>query len=217
LNRTVNMRTSVFLAAFLASVGAQASDASSSTRGFFSPSWTDGEFRYNIPTATASVAASVAGINAKATTYHVGCGKDTGKSDCYIPTSITIIQGPETVNYNAKFIASSSEKSSSWEVTFTESYECSLHSWYGSASCSMSMSATGSENGAKYATSNSGTTTYTTAPETELYYELTVTGGLESFTAPAATETPGAAAAGPAGSLITAVPMVAAAAVAALL
>jgi hypothetical protein len=207
------MRTSIFLAACLASLGVQADDASTSILGFFSPSWADSEWNGG----WFSTAASVADINAEAITYHVGCVKGATKVACNIPTSITIIQGPETVNFNGQYIASSSGESANWDVTITESYECSLKSYTESASCTMSLSLSGSQNGGKYESSSSSKATYTTAPKSELYYSLTVTGGLESFTAPAATKTPGAAAAGPAGSLITAAPMVAAAAVAALL
>jgi len=206
------MRTSIYLAAFLASLGAQAEDASSSILGYFSPSWDDSQYHGG----WTSTAASVAGINAEATTYHVGCVKDAPKTDCDYPTSWTIIQGPETVNFNGKYIATSSGKSANYDLTITESYECSLKSWTESASCTMSMSMGGSQNGGTYASSSSSKATYTTAPRSEMYYSLTVTGGLDSFTAPAATKTPGAAAAGPAGALITAAPMVAAA-VAALL
>lgn len=204
------MRTSILLAAFLASL-TQAKD-SSSIKGYFSPSWEDSQYTGG----WTSTAASVAGINADATTYHVGCVKDAPKTLCNYPTSWTIIQGPETVNFNARYIASSSGKSTSYDFTITETYECSLKAWTESASCSMSVSIGGSQQGGTYASSSEATTTYTTAPQSDMYYKLTVTGGLDSFTAPEATKTADLAAGGPARSLITAAPMVAAA-VAALL
>ncbi|KAJ5338689.1 hypothetical protein N7452_005417 [Penicillium brevicompactum] len=203
------MRTQFFIAAFLASL-AQADDASSSIRGYFSPDWKAG---WN--GAWTSTAASIAGINAEATTYHVGCVKDAPKSACDLVDSITIIQGAETASFNAKYIATSSG-TDGWDLTVTETWDCSLVSTTESASCTMSISAGGSAYGGKTSSSSSTSATYTTAPMNEKYYSLTVTGGLESFTAPAATKTPDAAAAGPAAALITAAPMVAAA-VAALL
>jgi hypothetical protein len=205
------MRTSIYLAAALAAL-AKADDASSTIIGYFVPGWDATMLEYGGWTSTA---ASVAGINAEATTYHVGCVKDAPKTDCDYPASWTIIQGPETVSVSGKYIASTSGKSTSYDITVTQSYECSLKSSTESASCTMSVGMSGSIGGATYASSTSSKATYSTAPITNSYHQLTVTAGLNSFTAPQATET-GAAAAGPAGALITAAPMVAAA-VAALL
>lgn len=203
------MRVQFLIGAFLASL-AQADDASSSIRGYFSPSWEAG---WN--GVWTSTAASIAGINADATTYHVGCVKDAPKSACDLVNSVTIIQGAATASFDATYIATSTG-SDGYDLTLTETWDCSLVSTTESASCTMSISMAGSANGGKTSSSSSATTTYTTAPMNKLYYSLTVTGGLESFTAPAATKTPDAAAAGPAGALITAAPIVAAA-VAALL
>lgn len=205
------MRTSIFLAAALAAL-AKADDASSTIIGYFSPPWDAGLPEYR---AGSSTAASIAGINADATTYHVGCAKGAPKTDCHFPTSWTIVQGPETVSVTGKYIASSSGKSTSYDFTVTQSYECSLKSSTESASCTMSEGIKGTFNGGKYDVTSTSSATYTTAPITKSYYKLTVTGGLSSLTAPEATKT-GAAAAGPAGAFITAGPMVAAA-VAALL
>lgn len=205
------MRTSIFLAAALAAL-AKADDASSTIIGYFSPPWSADLLQYGGWTSTA---ASVAGINAEATTYHVGCVKGAPKTDCNYPTSWTIIQGAETVSVTGKYIASTSDKSTSYDLTVTQSYECSLKSSTESASCTMSAGISGTYNGGKYDVTTTSSATYTTAPISNSYYKLTVTGGLSSFTAPEATKT-GAAAAGPAGAFITAAPMVAAA-VAALL
>lgn len=78
---------------------------------------------------------------------------------------------------------------------------------------------TGSKDNARFASSSMTSAAYSTAPIDQSYFPLTVTGGLESFTAPAATKSPGGAAAatGVAGSVITAAPVLAAAAMAALL
>lgn len=207
------MRASIFLAAALTALGAKADDASSTIVGYFSPPWDGGLLQYGGWTSTA---ASVVAVNTEAATYHVGCLKDAPKTDCNYPTSWTIIQGPETVSFTGEYIASTSDKSTSYDITVTQSYECSLKSSTESASCTMSVGMSGSLDGGTYASSTSSKATYTTAPISNSYYQLTVTGGLSSLTAPEATKTTGNAAVAPTGALITAAPMVAAA-VAALL
>lgn len=206
------MRTSFIVAAALTALGAQA-DSSSTIVGFFAPNWDVTVPNYGGYTSTA---ASLAALDTKAATYHVGCVSDAPKTDCDYPSSWTIVQGPATVSVTAVYIASTSGKAN-YDLTVTESYECSLKSSTQSASCTMSVGITGSLNGAKYSSSTSTSATYTTAPMSELYDQLTVTAGLSSLTA-TATKTGGAVAAtGIAGSMITAAPVVAAAAVAALL
>jgi hypothetical protein len=205
------MRTSIFFAAALAAVAK--ADDSSTIIGYFSPSWSATLLELGGWTSTA---ASVAGINAEATTYHVGCLKDAPKSDCNYPASWTIVQGAETVSMTGQYIASTSDKTQSYDITITQSYECSLKSSTESASCTMSVGMGGSLDGGKYESSTTSHATYTTAPIDGSYYQLTVTGGVNSFTAPEATKTPGAAAAGPAAAFVTVAPMVAAAAVALL-
>ncbi|KAJ5297522.1 hypothetical protein PENANT_c005G05646 [Penicillium antarcticum] len=206
------MRTSIFLAAALAGI-ANAKDSSSSTIvGYFIPSWA--------PTTQlggqTSTAASLAGINAEAATYHVGCVKDAPKSDCNYPKSWTIIQGASTVSVTGEYIYSTTDNSQNYDITVTQSWECSLKASTESASCTMSIGMDGSLDGGKYQSSSSTAATYTTAPISDTYYKLTVTGGIDSYTAPEATKTPGAAAAGPAAAFVTAGPMVAAAVVALL-
>lgn len=207
------MSASILLAVALVALGANANDPSSTIVGYFSPSWDAGLLQYGGWTSTA---ASLVAMNAEATTYHVGCLKGAPKTDCDYPTSWTIIQGPETVSFTGKYIASTSDKSTSYDITVTQSYECSLKSSTESASCTMSAGMSGSLDGGTYASSTSSKATYTTAPISNSYYQLTVTGGLSSLTAPEATKTTGNAAIAPTGALITAAPMVAAA-VAALL
>lgn len=219
------MRTSTFLAAALAVLGAQADDASSRIIGYFSPPWDQGLLKHGGWTSTA---ASLVAINTDAATYHVGCVKGAPKTDCNYPHSWTIVQGPETVSFSGVYIASTSDKSSSYEITVTESYECSLQSSTLSASCTMSIGESGSFDGGKTAYSTTTSATYSSAPMASSYYQLTVTAGLKSITEFEATYTSaatttaststqtGAAATGPAGALITAAPMVAAAVVALL-
>lgn len=208
------MLTTLFLAASLVTLGVKAEHASSTVVGYFSPPWDAGLLQYGGWTSTA---ASLAGVNTEAATYHVGCLKDAPKTDCNYPTSWTIIQGPETVNFAGKYIASTSDKTTSYDITVTQSYECSLKSSTESASCTMSAGMSGSVDGGKYASSTSSKATYATAPISNSYYQLTVTGGLSSLTTPQASKTAGVAAAGPARALITAAPVVAAAAAAAAL
>ncbi|KAJ5640488.1 hypothetical protein N7528_000113 [Penicillium herquei] len=207
------MRTSTTLAVALATLGARA-DSSSTTVGLFFPQWTD----LSIPDlgdGRSSIVASLAGLKSSTATYHIGCAKGAAKTDCNIPNSWTAIQGPDTVSLTAKYIASTSGDSTSYDYTVTESYECSLHSYTGSASCTMSAAFTGSGANAEVSYSTSTGATYSTLPTEEYYYDLTVTAGLKSLTEPAATAT-GAAVAGPAGAIVTAAPVVMAA-VAALL
>ncbi|KAJ5730041.1 uncharacterized protein N7483_004549 [Penicillium malachiteum] len=123
--------------------------------------------------------------------------------------------GHDTVSFSAKYVASTSGDSTSYDYTVTESYERSLHSFTGSASCTMSAGYTDSGAGADVDYSTSTKVSYSTAPTEDYYYALTVTAGLKSLTEPAATAT-GAAVAGPAGAIVTAAPVVMAA-VAALL
>ncbi|GIJ92542.1 hypothetical protein Asppvi_001820 [Aspergillus pseudoviridinutans] len=204
------MRASFLLPAALYALAAHADDKTT-TVGVFGPNWSVTVWGYG---GRASTGASVAGINAAATTYNVGCLKDAPKTDCNIKNSWTIIQGPETVSATAVYTASTSNKETSYDITVTESYECKIRSRTESASCTMSIGMSGSVDGATIASSTSSSATY--SPATSRYAELVVTAGVDKFTAPEATKTPGAAAAGPAGALITAAPVVAAA-VAALL
>ncbi|KAJ5659482.1 hypothetical protein N7507_005933 [Penicillium longicatenatum] len=199
------MRTSFLLATALVILGTKAAE-SSTIVGVFVPSWDvtvpgDGQ--------KTSSAASLANINANAATYHVGCEKNAPKTDCDFPTSWTFIQGAETASFTGKYIATSSDESYNFDVTVTEKWDCKLKSSTESASCTMSVGMSGSSDSAKFEYSTSSTATYSTVPMDQFYYQLTVTAGLSSLTMPAATET--GAAAGPAGAMITAAPVVAAA------
>ena len=207
------MRTSTLLAVALATLGAQA-DSSSTTTGLFGPSWTISPFP-DLGAKGSSIAASVVNVKASTATYEIGCVKGADKSDCNFVKSATAIQGPDTASFSLEYIASTSKDKNSYELTATELWDCTLHSSTGSASCSLSAGYTGKVDGADQGYSTSTTTTYASAPMSDHYWALTVTAGLESYTKPAATET-GAAVAGPAGAMITAAPVVAAAVVALL-
>ncbi|PYI29928.1 hypothetical protein BP00DRAFT_347515, partial [Aspergillus indologenus CBS 114.80] len=205
------MRVAFLLAAALSVLTASADDKTT-TVGIYSPDWDVTVPKYGGWTSTA---ASVAGVNSKATTYHLGCLKDAPKTDCDIKHSWTIIQGPSTVSVSGEYIASTSGKSTSYDYTVTRTYECSLKSWSESASCTMSVAVKGTFDGGSYASS---TSTHSTYGPTKTFAELVVTGGVKSLTEPAATKTADAANGnGAVGAMITAAPMVAAAAVAALL
>lgn len=206
------MRTSTLLAVALTTL-AQA-DSSSTTTGLFGPSWTLSDVP-GVGAGGSSIAASVVNVQASTATYEIGCAKGAAKSDCNFVKSATAIQGPDTASFSYEWIASSSTGRNSYELTATELWDCTLHSSTGSASCSMSAGFTGKVDGVEQAYSTSTTSTYASAPMSDHYWALTVTAGLESYTKPAATET-GAAVAGPAGAMITAAPMVAAAMVALL-
>lgn len=194
------MYVSLLLAtAFSAMVAAQ----STTTIGFFAPA---------IPSITipyyTSTGASVAGINAVATTYDVSCLAGAPTSDCHIDTPWTFIQGPTTFSMTGVYTGWSSGSDA---VTATRNIKCSFTSLTESASCSISYRATGTSYGVSYSTATSGA--LSVATNSIMYDALLVTGGLSSFTAPQATQTPGMAAAGPAGALITAAPLAAAAAI----
>ncbi|KAJ5707269.1 hypothetical protein N7488_007070 [Penicillium malachiteum] len=201
------MRTTFALVAAIAALCVKADD-STTTVGFFSPSWDIN--LYQSGGGWSSTAASLADVKYQTATYHVGCEKGAPKSDCNLPESWTIVQGPDTVSFTGKYIASISDSSYSYDITVTQSYECSLHSSTGSASCTMSAAQTGSLDGAKYESSDSSKTSYKTAPMSDLYYVLPVTAGMSSLTNSIATAT-GAAATGNAGAMITAAPVVMAA------
>ncbi|RAL13930.1 uncharacterized protein BO97DRAFT_342111, partial [Aspergillus homomorphus CBS 101889] len=207
----VKMRASFFLAAALSALTVQADDKTT-TVGIYSPDW---DVKYQMYGGWTSTGASVAGINDAATTYKVGCIKDAPKTDCNIENSWTIIQGPSTISLTAEYIASISDESTSYDLTVTRSYECSLKSWTEAASCNMLAAMTGSVDGGSI---SSSTSTHSSYGPTKTFYKLVVTGGVKSLTEPAATKTAGAAVRnGAVDAMITAAPMVAAAAAAALL
>ncbi|KAH8431849.1 uncharacterized protein LDX57_009500 [Aspergillus melleus] len=201
------MKTSFLLIAALAGLSI-AEDTT--TIPYFAADWTSIE----IPRYT-STAASVAGINAVATTYAVDCLKDAPTSDCHIDKPWTLIQGSETYSFTGVYTAWETGKGKDKDdgVTVTREMQCSFTSFSESASCSMSYEATGTMSGTAYSTGTTSSSSFST--DQVGYYAMKVTGGLSSFTAPQATETPDAArAAGPARALITAAPLAAAAAVA---
>ncbi|KAJ6014987.1 hypothetical protein N7540_009578 [Penicillium herquei] len=202
------MRTTFALVAAVAALCVRADDSTTTTVGYFSPSWDIN--LYQSGGGWSSTAASLADIKYQTATYHVGCEKGAPKSDCDFPESWTIIQASDTVSFTGKYIASISDSSTSYDITVTQSYECSLKSSTESASCTMSASQKGSIDGAKFETASSSSTSYKTAPMSELYYVLPVTAGLSSLTNSKATAT-GAAATGNAGAMITAAPVVMAA------
>ncbi|KAL5362853.1 hypothetical protein BJX96DRAFT_109841 [Aspergillus floccosus] len=189
-----------------AATAVSADDAKTTTIGFFVAD----VFSVTIP-AYDSTAASVAGINALATTYHIKCLDGAPKSDCQIETPWTMIQGESTFSFTGVY---TSGTASTDAVTATRDLECTFSSYSVSASCSLSYAATGSWDATAYSTSTS-TSTKNIPTESVTFYALEVTGGVDSFTAPAATKTPDAAVALPAAKpLITAAPVGAAAALA---
>lgn len=137
-----------------------------------------------------STAASVAGINAIATTYHIKCQKDSPKSICHIKKPWTMIQGPETYSLTAVYTIGGTGKDN--VVTATRDYDCTFTSNSISASCEWSAKITGTTAGGSYSTATSLTKTNIPTDSVD-YYALLVTGGIASFTAPAATKTPAAA------------------------
>ncbi|EAU34250.1 predicted protein [Aspergillus terreus NIH2624] len=189
-----------------AATAVSADDAKTTTIGYFGAD----VFTVEIPRYD-STAASVAGINALATTYHIKCLDGAPKSDCQIATPWTMIQGESTFSLTGVYTYGTTATAA---VTATRDINCAFSSYSVSASCSFSFAATGSWDATAYSTSTSSSTK-NIPTESVTFYELEVTGGVDSFTAPAATKTPDAAAALPAAQpLITAAPIGAAAALA---
>ncbi|KAE8382254.1 hypothetical protein BDV26DRAFT_254175 [Aspergillus bertholletiae] len=161
-------------------------------------------------------AGSVAGINAKETTYHISCTKDAPKSLCQIDKPWTMIQAENSWSLTGVYTAWSSEKGGN-AVTATQDYSCSFKHWTESPSCSFSVMVTGTIGGGPWSSSAS---THLSIPSDKVTsFGLLVTGGVESFTMPQATQTPGAAAAalgapGKAKAVATGIPLAGAAAVA---
>lgn len=150
-----------------------------------------------------SLAGSVVGINAEATTYKVGCMSGAPKSVCSIATPYTVIAGPTTVSFSQTFPIYIYGET----LSVSENVACSFTHTTESAECTIAAAVT--SGGA-----STTTTTTKSIPTNDVYYRsITVTGGLSLFNSPQATQTPGAAA-GPARPLITAAPWGAAAAVA---
>lgn len=155
----------------------------------------------HIPRYT-SAAASVAGINADATTYHISCLNDAPSTDCQIKTPFTMIQGPQTFSFTGVYTA---ERTGGLQITAYRDFDCKFTSSSISASCSFSYSATGSASGMKYATSTS-TTTSNIPSKSVTSYKLAVTGSADSLHKSTATTTSNGAA-GPFQPLITAAPI----------
>ncbi|RMJ23919.1 hypothetical protein PHISP_05226 [Aspergillus sp. HF37] len=200
----MKMRLSLLLAPVLAALAAA---DSTTTVGYFGADNVATGVRIPFYTSTA---ASVAGINAIATTYRVDCMKGAPKSDCQIATPWTIIEGPGTHSFTGAYTASSEGHYTS--VTAVREMDCTFTSSSVSASCSFSYMASGTADGYAFTTSASGSTSKIPS-DSVTHYALPVTAGISSFTAPQATRTPDAAAA-PAKPVITACPLGAAAAVA---
>jgi hypothetical protein len=198
------MRPSIFLASALTTLVAAADSSSSTTKGIVYPDWSITIPRYE------STAASVAGINALATTYQIKCLPGANTLSCNIKDPWTIIQGPATASFTGVYTASSTGKNA---VTITREWKCNLKSYTESASCSMSFKASGTVDGRGISTSTSSSNK--NLPRKQLATAgILVTGGISSFTAPQATQTPSGAAAAPAKAIVTAAPLGAAAVIA---
>ncbi|KAJ5139322.1 uncharacterized protein N7515_004170 [Penicillium bovifimosum] len=184
--------------ASILTMAALAAAETTTTIGFLGADFVD----ITIPSYT-SIAASITGINALATTYVVKCLKDAPKSDCHIEDPWTIIQGQNTMSLTGVYTAWSTGDVNA--VTATRDIQCSFTAISESVSCSISYQMTGTVNGMSTSTSTS-TSTKTIPTDKITYYGLAVTGGIESFTATEATHTPSGAA-GAQKPLITAAPM----------
>ncbi|KAB8232665.1 hypothetical protein ETB97_012329 [Aspergillus alliaceus] len=174
------------------------------------PGWDATGISFSIPTYTGT-AASVAGINAEETTYHISCTKGAPKEYCQIDKPWTLIQGKETFSMTGSYTVGTTETD---RITATRHYDCKFKNYSESASCSFSVTVTGSVGGGPW---SSSALLETSIPSSNVgFYDMVVTGGVDKFTKPEATKTPGAAA----GKLVnaravaTGVPLAGAAAVA---
>ncbi|KAE8354147.1 hypothetical protein BDV28DRAFT_147390 [Aspergillus coremiiformis] len=169
--------------------------ADTTTIGFF-----NADISITVPVYSGT-AGSVAGIDATATTYHIGCRKNAPKSLCQIDRPWTMIQGEETFSLTGIYTAWSSGKNA---VTAIRNYDCKFKHSTESASCAMTVQVTGT---VEEDTWSSTASMNASVPSDQVtYYGLEVTGGLESFTKSQATQTPGVAA------VVTAMPLAGAAA-----
>lgn len=149
--------------------------------------------------AWTSTAASVAGINAHATTYRIGCLSDAPKSDCEIATPWTMIQGPKTYSLTGVYTVSGSGTVNA--MTGTQNFDCTFAKATESPSCSFSAKVTGTAAGVSHSTSTS-TSTKNLPTKSYTSYGIDVTAGAALFTATQATQTSKGGAA-----MVTAAPM----------
>jgi hypothetical protein len=152
----------------------------------------------------ASLAGSVVGINAQATTYKVACMSGAPKSDCSVDKPYTIVAGPTTLSFSQTFPV----EVYGFTMSASENVACSFTHTSESAVCTVTAAVTSGGQ------STSATSTKTIPTNDVFYKPITITGGLSLFNSPQATEIPGAAA-GPHRALVTAAPLGAAAALAA--
>lgn len=187
------------------------STISSTVISYFDASYTFSDFPVRTST---SYAASVISLNALATTYAINCLPSAPTSDCSLATPLTLIAGPNTFSFAEPFtifaeaygVTVTEKGNEDMACTFTHSSE--------SASCTIKFDLTASGAGETTSTSVS---TKTGIPTGMVQYQaLTVTGGLESFNAPAATQTPTGNVAGKM-AMVTGVPLGAAAVAVAVL
>ncbi|PIG88180.1 hypothetical protein AARAC_007246 [Aspergillus arachidicola] len=140
------------------------------------------------------------------------CTKDAPKSLCQIDKPWTMIQAQDSWSLTGVYTAWSSGKDA---VTATQDYSCTFTHWSESASCALTVKATGTLEGGKW--SSDASTKVSVASNKVTTWGLLVTGGVESFTMPQATQTPGAAVGGVMGNaraVVTGMPLAGAAAVA---
>ncbi|KAJ5911195.1 uncharacterized protein N7473_000498 [Penicillium subrubescens] len=161
------------------------SDPSTTVISYFGASYTFSD----IPVRTStSYAASVISINALATTYQINCLPSAHTTDCTLATPLTLIAGPNTFSFKEPFTVSVEVAGVTVTEKGVEDMACSFTHSTESATCTLKFDLTAS--GAGKTTSTSVKTTTAVASDQVLYQTLTVTGGLASFTAPAATQTP---------------------------
>jgi hypothetical protein len=131
---------------------------------------------------TAGVAGSIVGVNAVATTIAVAC--TSSNVDCPVVNPWTVTQGASTFSMSAAW----STYSAGIEVGFTIDENCKITSSTAGATCTASIGLEASYGGESSSTNTIEKPTF--AADEITYQTLLITGGVEKFSQPSATQTP---------------------------
>jgi hypothetical protein len=134
---------------------------------------------------SAGIAGSIVSVNAISTIIAIQC--TSSNTDCPITSPWTITQGPSTFSMSVAF----STLSEGVEVELTIDENCKITSSTAGASCTNSVGFELSLDGSKTSTNTIEKPTFTAGDLS--YQKLLITAGVEKFSQPQATETPGAA------------------------
>jgi hypothetical protein len=131
---------------------------------------------------TLGVAGSIVGVNAVATTIAIVC--TSSNTDCPVVNPWTVTQGPSTFSMSAAW----STYSEGLEVGLTIDENCKITSSTAGATCTNSIGVEASYEGQSSSTNSIEKPTF--AADEITYQTLLITGGVEKFSQPSATQTP---------------------------